>query len=539
MQVAHPGPARGASLRCGHSTRYPGNLPVQLTAFVGRADDLAEVARGTGRRSLSSRSPASAASARPGSPCRSRPTRVRRFPDGAWFVDLGPVAERRVRRGDDQTSLALPGAPARHDRGVRSSPRSATSTCSWCSTTASTSSNRSPSWSTASSDSCPGVRCSPRAARRSRSTARRPTRCGPGTAAWRDGDHRRHAARERRRAAVRRSGTAAKRGLHADGRQRSRHRRASAGVSTAFPLAIELAAARLKLMIAGRGADPSRRAVPAPHRRPAHGAGASSDAARRDRLVVRAARPGRAAALRRDSACSPVASRSRRAEHVATDDDLVLPASVLTLLAEPRREVDGRHRRHRCRNALPASRDAARVRVGTPRGGRRSRTTASKSCRSRPAARRVLGLAAQGSRRPDRNSRPVRRTGQPARGARVVARSRHRHLCEARALHGDVLAAGRQLPRDEPVDACGHGPRVHRLAWLPRRAARVRRCRRQLHGPLRGRHQLVRAEHSLLRGGRSHARADRGREPRDRRARVESFGRGSAPMCGGGRGGAG
>jgi len=86
---------------------YPGNLPVQRTAFVGRARDLAEVRAvlddapvvtltgvgGVGKTRLALQVAADA---------------VGRFADGAWFVDLGPVLDAGFVAGAISTALRLP-----------------------------------------------------------------------------------------------------------------------------------------------------------------------------------------------------------------------------------------------------------------------------------------------------------------------------------------------------------------------------------------------------------------------------------------------
>ena len=64
------------------------------------------------------------------------------------------------------------------------------------------------------------------------------------------------------------------------------------------PLAIELAAARIVGHGPGRDRRASRRALPAPHRRPAHRGRATPDAPRDRRLVVLAVFAGRTARLR-------------------------------------------------------------------------------------------------------------------------------------------------------------------------------------------------------------------------------------------------
>jgi predicted ATPase/class 3 adenylate cyclase len=86
---------------------YPGNLPVQRTLFIGRADELAAVRAaldtapvvtltgvgGVGKTRLALQVAADMITA---------------FPDGAWFVDLGPVADPTFVAATLSSSLALP-----------------------------------------------------------------------------------------------------------------------------------------------------------------------------------------------------------------------------------------------------------------------------------------------------------------------------------------------------------------------------------------------------------------------------------------------
>ena len=86
---------------------YPGNLPVQRSAFVGRERDLAEVRAalddapvvtltgvgGVGKTRLALQVAADA---------------VGRFADGAWFVDLGPVLDAGFVAAAISTALLLP-----------------------------------------------------------------------------------------------------------------------------------------------------------------------------------------------------------------------------------------------------------------------------------------------------------------------------------------------------------------------------------------------------------------------------------------------
>jgi predicted ATPase/class 3 adenylate cyclase len=106
VQLAHPDlPADFPALRS--LDAYPGNLPVQRTAFVGRVEDLVAVRAalddspvitltgvgGVGKTRLALQVAADA---------------VARFPDGAWFVDLGPVLDASYVAAAFSTALLLP-----------------------------------------------------------------------------------------------------------------------------------------------------------------------------------------------------------------------------------------------------------------------------------------------------------------------------------------------------------------------------------------------------------------------------------------------
>jgi predicted ATPase/class 3 adenylate cyclase len=104
--VTHPDlPADFPALRS--LDAYPGNLPVQRSSFVGRAEDLAGVrgalegspvitltgVGGVGKTRLALQVAADV---------------VARFPDGAWFVDLGPVLDAGYVAAALSASLLLP-----------------------------------------------------------------------------------------------------------------------------------------------------------------------------------------------------------------------------------------------------------------------------------------------------------------------------------------------------------------------------------------------------------------------------------------------
>ena len=106
VQVTHPElPSEFPPLRS--LDVYPGNLPVQRSAFIGRDDDLAEVRAaletapvvtltgvgGVGKTRLALQVAAET---------------VTRFPDGVWFVDLGPVLDAGFVPAAVSAALALP-----------------------------------------------------------------------------------------------------------------------------------------------------------------------------------------------------------------------------------------------------------------------------------------------------------------------------------------------------------------------------------------------------------------------------------------------
>jgi predicted ATPase/class 3 adenylate cyclase len=106
VQLTHPDlPSEFPPLRS--LDAFPGNLPVQRSAFIGRHDDLVEVRAalddspvvtltgvgGVGKTRLALQVAADM---------------VTCFPDGAWFVDLGPVLEAGFVAATVSTALTLP-----------------------------------------------------------------------------------------------------------------------------------------------------------------------------------------------------------------------------------------------------------------------------------------------------------------------------------------------------------------------------------------------------------------------------------------------
>ena len=134
FQVASPGlTAEFAPLRS--LDALPGNLPVEVTSFVGREQDLDRVmsaleqarvvtltgAGGVGKTRLAVQAAAAA---------------LPRFSDGAWFVDLAPIDDEAFVAGEVATTMGLP-ERRQGSRGKRWWVRWGDVTRSWCSTIAS------------------------------------------------------------------------------------------------------------------------------------------------------------------------------------------------------------------------------------------------------------------------------------------------------------------------------------------------------------------------------------------------------------------
>ena len=234
-----------------------------------------------------------------------------------------------------------------------------------------------------------------------------------------------------------------------------------------MPLAIELAAARLR--VADRRADrrPARRPVPAADRRQPHGAAPAPDAARRRRLELGPARPTPSAACCAGWPCSPAAPRSTPRRAVCD------PAA------------DARRRRG------PARRAGRQVAAASSDGGRLP------DAGDHPRVRRWSGWTERG----ETGAAAARGTracflalAEPARAARCAPPSSSRGSRVLSAEHDNLHGALRRAIADGDADLAVRfvaGPRLVLVAARP---------------PGRGR-----------RTGRRRARA--GRADRPRRAR--------------------
>ena len=288
VQIAHPDlPSDFPPLRS--LDAYPGNLPVQRSAFVGRADDIAEVRAaidaapvvtltgvgGVGKTRLALQVAAEA---------------VGRFPDGAWFVDLGPVADAGFVAPTFSAALAL---PERRQGTIEESivaalrDRNLLVVLDNCEHVIETAADL--------VDTIVGVlprgsraRHQPRGTRRGRrghvrGPTARVTGCERRDRSRRDG--------QRRRPPVRRAGSIREAGLRPL-RGEPGHDRRDLPAPRRHPPRARARRRTPQGDVAGRGARPARRAAPAPHRWPTIRPRTAPDVARRDRLVVRPARTG-------------------------------------------------------------------------------------------------------------------------------------------------------------------------------------------------------------------------------------------------------
>ena len=417
----------------------PGNLPRQVTTFVGREAEIASLAElvrrsplvtltgvgGVGKTRLALQVAAEV---------------IGEFPDGAWLCELAPVTDRRRcgRRWRRACGCSLCRVGRSTSRCSTTSPRSG---CCWCSTTASTSSTRSRAWSTRSSSVARRWRCWRRAGRVSRWPASGSSRCRR----WaprrrRDGDElsraeavrlfwdRASAAKTTSRSPIAtsvRSGCCA--GAWTGSRSRSSSRRRGCG--------------RCHRRISSPASISGSSSSPTEPRR----AGAPPDAAEHDRLVLRPAHPTERQALDRLSVFAGGCDLAA-AEAVLADDDsrrgrtwstrwanwstspsssptTTTTAGCVTGCSRPSASTPGSASRRaatrpRCASPRRLLRRGGRGRRPAPAGPRPARVDQRHRARHRQLPRRArLG---------DRNTLARARTapGRPLRGARQDRRTR-------------------------------------------------------------------------------------------------------------------
>ena len=114
----------------------PNNLPLQLTSFIGRDKELAELQRLlASTRLLTLTGSGGCGKTRLG--LQLAADSLERFPDGAWLVELAPLADPELVPQTVATVLGLKGEPGK-PIGQSLIEHSRTSACCSCSTTAST-----------------------------------------------------------------------------------------------------------------------------------------------------------------------------------------------------------------------------------------------------------------------------------------------------------------------------------------------------------------------------------------------------------------
>ena len=308
-----------------------------------------------------------------------------------------------------------PGAARRRARPDRAAARPGADAC-WCSTTASTSSTRSPTWSPSW--------WRPRRDLRVVTTTRAPL----AIAAERVYPLGRARPGRRAPSCSASARTAARPGVHLDRTEvvRRRGRRLDG-----LPLAIELAAAKVRAMSVERHRPAPRRPVRAAARRRPQRPRPAPDAARGHRLVVEPAR--RAASGGRCAGCrsSTTASRSTRGRRRCSATD------ALDVVQRARRPVAAERHARATAAALPDARDRPRVRPAAARRRRRGRRRPARAhagvggglraparpgpVRAAPVRRRSTRSRAEETNLADVLRAGARRAATPARVVRLLA----------------------------------------------------------------------------------------------------------------------
>ena len=369
FQLAHPDLRRDfAPLRS--LDAFPGNLPLQVSSFIGREEDIARVIEaldearivtltgvgGVGKTRLALQSAAEV---------------LPDFRDGAWVAELASADSPEALVQVVATALRASPHPTTALGRADTSTRCATSSSCSCSTTASTFSTpradsprgscgsvrafgswrRAASRSTSTANaSCGSARCRCPIRRPTPNARKQPTRCG--------------------------CSSSAPAGAEPD----FRWTRATCNVVVeicrrldGIPLAIELAAARVVSMSPDGDRGTPRRALPAAHRRTTHRGGTTSDAPSDGRLVVLPAPTDGTLGVRSARRVSRELRRGGGVRRHAGRRRRRLGRAGRT--HQSREQVDGQHRERRRRHhALPAPRDNAAVlaRATRPDGRRRS-----------------------------------------------------------------------------------------------------------------------------------------------------------------------
>jgi predicted ATPase len=106
FQLTHPDlPDAFPALRT--MDAFPGNLPVQVTEFIGRDDELIELAKLLGRARLVTLT-GSGGVGKTRLAIQAAAEALPHYPDGAWFIDLAPIGDDSVVPSEIATAMGLP-----------------------------------------------------------------------------------------------------------------------------------------------------------------------------------------------------------------------------------------------------------------------------------------------------------------------------------------------------------------------------------------------------------------------------------------------
>ena len=270
-----------------------------------------------------------------------------------------------------------------------------------------------------------------------------------------------------------------------------------------LPLAIELAAARTKILAPAKLLERLEQALPISDRRRTRRAGASADAARDDRMELRPARSRRTAALRAPRSLRrhvPAGSRRgrmRRDTGRADGARRPQPAQADRRLTPPRS----------WRRSASSPQSASRPRMTPTRSGAGTRSGSSRSPK-RPAP------FLKGAEQPVVAATPGGRARQPPCEPRLVLRPRRcRRRGEARRGAVAVLVHARPRHRGAPLAAASARRRPGRAVGGPRRGALRRRLPRRRAERERGGARPARGQPRLREGARSHCGRPRSPPP--------------------------
>ncbi len=86
---------------------FPGNLPLQMTEFVGRDEELAAISKLLGRSRLVTLT-GTGGVGKTRLALQAAAAALPHFEDGAWFVDLAPIDDETFVASEVATTMGLP-----------------------------------------------------------------------------------------------------------------------------------------------------------------------------------------------------------------------------------------------------------------------------------------------------------------------------------------------------------------------------------------------------------------------------------------------